>query len=131
MIRRWVESRVTNLKQKIDRTSSKSYFSSLIRNRWIEFLYLTGIIVMAAGIVNVAINPIDIRYLIYPGRNAQSISETVINSMAISMGFAGMYFAYMSGRQTLKPRLVSFYLVIGILLLAIGFYLGIYVYMSK
>lgn len=86
---------------------------------------------MAAGFVSAAIQPVDIRYIIFPGRDAQSISETVINGLALLMGFAGIYLSYLSGRQTVKPRMASFYLAIGLLLIAIGFYIGFYVYNAK
>ena len=86
---------------------------------------------MSAGVVNAAIQPVDIRYIVFPGRTAQSISETVINALALVLGAAGIYLSFLSGRQTTKPRMVNFYLILGLLLIATGMYVGIYVYHSK
>jgi hypothetical protein len=104
---------------------------SVVRDRWIEVLYILGMVVMTAGIVNAAIQPVNYRYIIFPGQGAQSISETVINALALLIGSGGIYMSYMSGRQTTRPRMVSFYLAIGLLMIAIGIYVGIYVYISK
>jgi hypothetical protein len=106
-------------------------FSSLIRGRWIELLYVLGIVAMASGIVNAAIQPVDSRYIIFPGQGSQSITETIINALALMLGATGIYLSYLSGRQTTKPRIVTFYLILGLLLLGMGIYIGIYVYSSK
>ena len=70
--------------------------------------------------------------MIYPSRtNAQSIPETVINSMALLMGFGGLYLSYLSGRQTVKPRLVGFFLTLGVIMIGIAIYIEIYVFFAK
>jgi uncharacterized membrane protein YoaK (UPF0700 family) len=101
------------------------------KGRWMQLLYVLAIVAFAAGLVNAAVQPVDQRYVIFPGRGSQSISETVINSFAILLGAAGFYVSYLSGRQTTKPRLVNFYLILALLLIASAMYLGFYVYTSK
>lgn len=131
MIRRWAESRWNAIHTRISRVTSKGGVSTVVKSRWIEFLYVIGVVIMTAGIISAIIQPVDFRYIIYPGRGGQSISETVINSVALLMGAAGIYLSYLSGRQTTKPRMVSFYLVIGLLLIATGVYVGMYVNITK
>jgi uncharacterized membrane protein YoaK (UPF0700 family) len=101
------------------------------KERWMQLLYVLAIVAFAAGLVNAAVQPVDQRYVIFPGRGSQSVSETVINSFAILLGAAGFYVSYLSGRQTTKPRLVNFYLILALLLIASAMYLGFYVYTSK
>ncbi len=104
---------------------------SFVKSRWVEMLYILGIVAMSSGIVNAIIQPVDARYIIFPGQGSQSITETVINGLALMLGATGIYLSYLSGRQTTKPRMVTFFLVLGLLLIATGFYIGIYVYRSK
>lgn len=130
MIRRWVESRLTILRGWTARNVGKSG-TSVARNRWIEALYIVAMVAMGAGAVSAISQPVDFRYIIFPSRSAQSISETIINVLSLAMGGAGVYLSYLSGRQTTKPRMVSFYLSIGLLLIATAVYVGIYVYISK
>lgn len=106
-------------------------FLALSRGRWIQFLYLLGIVAFSAGLVNAAVQPVDQRYVIFPGRGSQSISETVIDAFAILLGATGIYISYLSGRQTTRPRMVNFYLILALLLLLTAMYIGIYVYSTK
>jgi hypothetical protein len=131
LIRQWFESRVSSAKDRLGKGLGRSGITTLVRNSWIEVAYIFGVIVLSAGIVSALVQPVPIQYIIYPGTDLQSISETVINSMALLMGFGGLYLSYLSGRQTVKPRLVGFYLGIGLLLIAAAVYVGIYVYVSK
>jgi hypothetical protein len=118
----------SRLSRAIDRNGN---VLSLIKSRWIEILYILGVVAMASGIVNAAIQPVDSRYIIFPGQGSQSITETVINALALMLGATGIYLSYLSGRQTTKPRMVTFYLILGLLLIGTGVYIGIYVYSSK
>jgi hypothetical protein len=132
MIRQKFESGVNAISARISRTVDRNgNVTSLIKGRWVEILYILGIVAMASGIVNAAIQPVDSRYIIYPGRGSQSITETVINALALMLGATGIYLSYLSGRQTTKPRMVTFYLILGLLLIGMGTYIGIYVYSSK
>ncbi len=131
MIRQWIESRVSGMRERLGKSAERSGLTTTVKNSWIEVIYIAGIIVMSAGIVSALASPVPQSYIIYPGRSGQSIPETVINAMALAMGFAGLYFSYLSGRQTVKPRLVGFFLILGILLIAGAIYIEMYVYLQK
>ncbi len=51
--------------------------------------------------------------------------------MAMVLGFGGLYFSYLSGRQTVKPRLVGFFLILGLILIGVAIYIEMYVFLSK
>jgi len=122
---------VAGIRDRLTKTAGRTGVSTTIRNSWIEIIYIAGIIVMSAGIVSALASPVGGQYIIYPGRDGQSIPETVINAMALVMGFGGLYFSYLSGRQTVKPRLVGFFLILGLLLIAVAIYIEMYVYLQK
>lgn len=132
MIRRRFDLWWTSVKGRLERSYGRNKgLLSFVRGEWIQFLYIIGVVFMAAGIVNALIQPVSSNFIIFPGRSAQSISETVINAIALILGSAGIYVSYLSGRQTTKSRMASFYLVLGLLLIATALYVGIYVYSSK
>jgi hypothetical protein len=119
------------VRESLGKSAERSGLSTTVRNNWIEVLYIAGIVVMSAGIVSALASPVNQSYIIYPGRDGQSIAETVINSMALLLGFGGLYLSYLSGRQTVKPRLVGFFLTLGVLMIAGAIYLEMYVYFAK
>lgn len=131
MIRQWLESRMTGVRERLGKGAERTGLSTTVRDNWIEVLYIAGIIVMSAGIVSALASPVPQSYIIYPGRDGQSIAETVINSMALLLGFGGLYLSYLSGRQTVKPRLVGFFLTLGVLMIAGAIYIEMYVYFAK
>jgi len=131
LIRQWIESRVSGISGRFAKGVERSGVTATVKNNWIEVVYIIGIIVMSAGVVSALAEPVNQSYLIYPSSNGQTIAETVINSMALAMGFAGLYFSYLSGRQTVKPRLVGFFLVVGLILITGAIYLETYIYISK
>jgi len=132
MIKRVFESGYTKVSGALKRSLSRgSGLLSPAKGRWVQILYLLGIIAFSAGLVNAAVQPVDQRYVIFPQKGFQSISETVINAFAILLGASGVYVSYLSGRQTTKPRMVNFYLVLALMLIVTAMYIGIYVYTSK
>jgi len=131
LIRQRLESLMSGITDRFGKGVERSGVSTVIKNRSIEIVYIAGIIVMSAGIVSALASPVSQSYIIYPGRDGQSIPETVINAMALLMGFGGLYFSYLSGRQTVKPRLVGFFLILGMLLIAGAIYIELYVYLQK
>lgn len=131
MIRERLESSVSGMRERFSKVSERSRISTTVRSNWIEFVYMAGIIVMSAGIVSALASPTPQQYVIYPGRSGQSIAETVIYAMAMAMGFGGLYFSYLSGRQTVKPRLVGFFLALGLILIGVAIYIEMYVYFAK
>ena len=96
-----------------------------------QVLYIMGIVLMTAGLVNAVIQPVNFGYVIFPSTGAQSATETGVDALALIIGAVGIYMSYLSGRQTTKPRMVNFFLGIGLVLIAIAVYIGIYVLGSK
>jgi hypothetical protein len=131
LIRSWVESHVDRYWNTVNRSVSKSGLAGELRNHWMEILYVFGIVFMTAGVVNAVIQPVNPGYIIYPSSGAQSATETFVDGFALLLGAAGIYLSYRSGRQTTKSKMVNFYLVLGLLLIATAVYIGIYVLGSK
>lgn len=121
-------SRVEN---RLGKVTERSGLSVTVRNNWIEVVYIVGIIVMSAGIVSALASPVNQTYVIYPSTGGETISEMVIYSMAMLLGFGGLYLSYLSGRQTVKPRLVGFFLTLGLIMIAIAVYIEMYVFLAK
>jgi hypothetical protein len=131
LIRNWFESRANDLWSRVTKVTDKSVLASEIEERWIEVLYLIGMVLLTAGLVCAAIDPVDIGYVIFPSSGAQSATETGVDALALLIGSIGIYLSYLSGRQTTKSRMVNFFLTIGLLMIAIAVYIGIYVLSSK
>jgi hypothetical protein len=131
LIRQWFESSVTGIRERVDKVVERSGFSTTVKNNWIEVVYVAGIIIMSAGIVSALASPTDQSYIIYPSRSGQSIAETVIYMMAMVLGFGGLYLSHLSGRQTIKPRLVGFFLTLGLIMIAAAIYIEMYVYFAE
>ena len=131
MIRAWFESHLSGAWDRLGKSTSKSGLFSELKNQWMVILYVLGIVVMTAGIVNAVIQPVNFGYVIFPSSGAQSATETGVDALALLVGAAGIYISYLSGRQTTKPRMVNFYLAIGLILIGIAVYIGIYVLGSK
>jgi hypothetical protein len=131
MIRQWLETRVSGIEERLGKVADRGGFSATVRNNWIEVLYIAGIIIMSAGVVSALASPVDQSYIIYPSTNGETISEMVIYAMAMLLGFGGLYLSHLSGRQTVKPRLVGFFLVLGLIMIGIAVYIEMYVFLSK
>jgi len=131
LIRSWFDSHVEALWDRLTKSASKNGLYSEVSRHWMEGLYLVGIILMTAGLVCAVIEPVNIGYLVFPSSGAQSATETGVDALAILLGSVGVYLSYASGRQTTRSRVVNFYLTIGLLMIAIAVYIGIYVLSSK
>jgi hypothetical protein len=131
LIRAWFESHLSGAWDRLGKSTSKSGLFVELKNQWMVILYVLGIVVMTAGIVNAVIQPVNFGYVIFPSSGAQSATETGVDALALHVGAAGIYISYLSGRQTTKPRMVNFYLAIGLILIGIAVYIGIYVLGSK
>jgi hypothetical protein len=131
LIRTWVESHLGSIWNRLGKAAGKNGLLSEAKNRWVELLYIIGIILMTSGIVSAAIQPVNFGYVIFPSTGAQSATETIVDALATIIGATGVYLSYLSGRQTTKPRMVNFYLAFGLMLIAIAVYIGIYVLGSK
>jgi hypothetical protein len=96
------------------------------RTSWIQLAYLLVIVAFMAGFVSAVFFPVANQGLIvYPTGGAQTIPETVIDAVVILFGGAGVYVAYLSGRQTTKPRMVNLYLGIALVLIVVSVFMGI------
>jgi len=103
--------------------SGQSFFT---RINWIQFLYILVMIAFMAGFVNAVGFPVANQGLIvYPAQGAMTIPEMVLDAVVILFGAAGIYFAYLSGRQTTKSRMVNLYLALALLLLVVSLFMGI------
>ena len=113
------------------KAADKSGLVAEIRNDWMQVVYILGIVLMTAGLVSAVIQPVNFGYVIFPSAGAESATETGVDSLTVIIGAVGIYISYLSGRQTTKPRMVNFLLGIGLLLIAISVYIGIYVLSQK
>lgn len=130
-MRQWLESRVSGIEERIGKITERSGFTSTVKNNWIEAIYIIGIVIMSAGAVSAFASPVPQQYIIYPSTSGETVSEMVIYSMAMLLGFGGLYLSYLSGRQTVRPRLINFFLLIGLIMMAIAIYIEMYVFISK
>ena len=108
MIRAWFESHLSGAWDRLDKAAGKSGLFSLLKDQWMVVLYILGIVLMTAGIVNAVIQPVNFGYVIFPSTGAQSATETGVDALALLIGAAGIYISYLSGRQTTKGRMVNF-----------------------
>jgi len=131
LIRQWLETRATGVERRLGKVFERSGVSTTLKNNLIEVVYILGIVVMSAGIVSALASPVNQSYTIYPSQNGETISEMVIYSMAMLLGFGGLYLSYLSGRQTVKPRMVPFFLILGLILIGIAIYIEMYVFFAK
>ena len=131
MIRQWLETRASGVERRLGKVFERSGVSNTVKNNLIEVAYILGIVVLSAGIVSALASPVNQSYMIYPSANGETISEMVIYSMAMLLGFGGLYLSYLSGRQTVKPRLVPFFLILGLMLIGISIYIEMYVFFAK
>lgn len=131
LIRQWLESRVSGIEERLEKAAGRSGVSAAIRNNWVETIYIIGIVVLSAGLVSALAAPVPETYIIYPSTGGETVSEMAIYSMAMLLGFGGLYLSYLSGRQTVKPRLVNFFLTVGVILVGIAIYIEMYVFFAK
>ena len=103
------------------------FVSSLTRGGGlIEALYIVFLVALMAGFVNAVVFPVaDQSYIPYPGSNAMTIPEAIVDAFVIAVGGAGVYLVYQSGRQTVRSRTVNLYLGLALLLLVVAVFVGI------
>ncbi len=96
------------------------------RTGWIQILYSLVIVAFMAGFMSAVFFPVaDQALIVYPSSGAQTIAETVLDAVVILFGAGGIYVAYLSGRQTTKPRMVNLYLAVALLLVVVSVFMGI------
>lgn len=126
MIKRVLESGYNRLFGSIQRTLSRYGQSASNRMSWMQVVYVLIIVAFMAGFVNAVFFPVaDQGVIVYPSAGAQTIPELVIDAVIVLFGGAGIYVAYLSGRQTTKPRMVNLYLGIALILILVSIFMGI------
>lgn len=113
---------------------SRSGGVTFLRSRGIEVVYVFAFVIFASGIVNTVLEGLRPEYagaVILPSRNAQTVSEAIINMFVILLGVAGVYLAYRSGRQTARRRVSSLYLVSGLVALVVALLIGLLIITVK
>ena len=91
----------------------------------VQVLYVIVLIGLMAGFVSAITYPVANETLIpYPSGANETVPEAVVDAMVIILGGAGIYLTYLSGRQTVRPRAVNFYLALALLLLIVSLFIG-------
>ncbi|MDG6901817.1 MAG: hypothetical protein JRM80_07640 [Nitrososphaerota archaeon] len=102
------------------------------RTALVQALYVIAVVALMAGFIDAFFFPVPNQaQIVQPGPGAQTIPEAVIDAFVIGVGAAGIYAAYVSGRQTTRPRMVSLYLAIALLLIALSIFTGTYLSILK
>ncbi len=92
----------------------------------VQALYVLLLVALMAGFINAVVFPVPNQsYIPYPGGSAQTIPEAVVDAFVIGVGAAGIYLAYLSGRQTTRSRTVNLYLGLALLLIIVSLFTGI------
>jgi hypothetical protein len=101
--------------------------SSITRgNGLIQLLYILLIVALMAGFVNAVFFPVANQgFIPYPLGSAMTIPEAILDAFVIVVGAAGIYLAYLSGRQTTRIRTVGLYLGLALLLIVVSIFTGI------
>ena len=95
-------------------------------------LYVVVIVGLMAGFIDAIVFPVPNQgQIIYPSPGAQTIPEAIIDALVIVLGGAGIYFTYISGRQTTRARAVNLYLSLALLLIAVSILAGVQVQIIK
>ncbi len=103
------------------------FVSSLTRRGGlVQALYVILIVALMAGFINAVFFPVQNQsYIPYPSGSAQTIPEAIVDAFVIIVGAAGVYLAYLSGRQTTRTRTVNLYLGLALLLIVVSVFTGI------
>lgn len=92
----------------------------------IQALYAVFLVALMAGFVDAVVFPVPNQsYIPYPSGSAMTIPEAIVDAFVITVGAAGIYLVYMSGRQTTKTRTVNLYLGLALLLIVVSVFAGI------
>jgi len=108
-------------------TRNATGLATFIRNRGLQLSYITIIFIFSAGTVNSILEGSrqDAGGIpILPTRLAQTIAESMINFSIIAMGMIGFYLVFTGGRQALRGRIATTFVLGGILLVSISVLIG-------
>lgn len=113
--------------QSATRALSKNPPSSFIRYKVFPVVYILALFLLAAGLVNSVTEGLNLSApgsVILPTRGAQTIAETMVNFFTIALGTSGFYVVYVAAKQSSKPRIANFYLIVGIGLIVLALLVG-------
>jgi len=107
-------------------TALSDLFSSITRGGGlIQLLYILLLVGLMAGFIDAVVFPVPNQSLVvYPSGGAQTIPEAVLDAFVIFVGGAGVYLAYVSGRQMTRSRTVTLYLGLGLLMIIVSVFTG-------
>jgi len=98
----------------------------------LEILYVIAVVALMAGFIDAVFFPVPNQaQIVEPGPGAQTIPEGVLDAFVILTGAAGIYLAYISGRQTTRSRMVNLYLGVSLMLIALSIFTGTYLSILK
>lgn len=91
----------------------------------VELLYVLLLVGLMAGFIDAVVFPVPNQSMVvYPSGGAQTIPEAVLDAFVIFVGGAGVYLAYISGRQTTRSRTVTLFLGLGLLMIVASVFMG-------
>jgi hypothetical protein len=91
-----------------------------------QLLYMIFVVSLSAGFINAVVFPVPNQsYIPYPGGSAETIPEAIVDAFVIAVGGAGIYLAYLSGRQTARARTVNLYLGVALVMILVSLFIGI------
>ena len=132
MLRRNLEKGYSRTVGTARKLLAKAFGTVTSRGGLVQLLYVLVVVALMAGFIDAVFFPVaNQAQIISPGPGAQTIPEAAIDASVILIGGAGIYVAYVSGRQTTKSRMVNMYLSIALLLIAVSVFTGIYLTVLK
>jgi cytochrome b561 len=84
-----------------------------LREWWAALLYLIAFMILTSGFLAVALEGVPLQFSVY-------------SLFVILTGAFGTYLAYQGGLQSVRGRIATFYLILGLVLLLIASITGLY-----
>jgi heme/copper-type cytochrome/quinol oxidase subunit 3 len=127
-LERWYAKSVGVARIRLERSLGRVYS----RTGLVQLLYVVAVVALMAGFIDAVFFPVPNQaQIVQPGPGAQTIPEAVLDAFIILVGAAGIYVAYISGRQTTRSRMVNLYLGIALMLVALSIFMGTYLSILK
>src|SRR5579863_49959 len=125
MIRRILETSYKKTIGALGATLS-SFFTTITRGGGlVELLYVLLLVGLMAGFIDAVVFSVPNQSLVvYSSGGAQTVPEAVLDAFVIFVGGAGVYLAYISGRQTTRSRTVTLFLGLALLMIIVSVFTG-------
>lgn len=109
-------------------------FGAFLRKSGLQLTYIVILVVFSSGTVNAVLegsrqNPAGLP--IIPSRLVQTIAESMLNFSTIATATIGFYLIFVGGRQALRGRISTAFVLSGFLLVSIGLLLGFFLLALK